>query len=146
MSACVCVSVCMAVLFQVPPAPLPASMWKKSQIPLLLSPGGLVLIITVQLLPTPSRLEPLSPWVGKLLAQVGLLTSLHWSKHLLQFLFSLSFCFFLLYYLLTFHVGNFVFVLFCFYLFTPCKIGIGKWLVLRTNAWHNIIRCLFCTI
>lgn len=83
----VCVRVRVCVLFQVPPAPLPASMWKKSQILLLLSPGGLVLIITVQLLPTPSRLEPLSPWVGKLLAQVGLLTSLHWSKHLLHSFF-----------------------------------------------------------
>lgn len=86
---CVCVSgLHGCLLSQVPPAPLPASMWKKSQIPLPLSPGGLVLIITVQLLPTPSRLEPLSPSAGKLLAQVGLLTSLHWSKHLLHsFLF-----------------------------------------------------------
>lgn len=78
----VCVCVCVSglhgcLLSQVPPAPQPASMWKKSQIPLPLSPGGLVLKITVQLLPTPSRLEPLSPSAGKLLAQVELLTSLH---------------------------------------------------------------------
>lgn len=131
-------AVCMAVLLQVPPAPLPASMWKKSQIPLLLSPGGLVLIITVQLLPTPSRLEPLSPWVGKLLAQVGLLTNLHWSKHFLHSFFSpCPFAFF--HPIIYWHFMSVILFLWCLFLLIYTMWN-WHW---EVTGFDNRLHCLF---
>lgn len=60
-------------IIQVPQGLLPASTSKKSAIPQLLCPGGLVLIITVQLQHIPSRPGHHFPSGGRLSPQVSFL-------------------------------------------------------------------------